>query len=371
MMCGSRQSMRGLLATSALALLLATAPVHLAPEFDAGVVSLEASSALARGGDGGKGGGNSGKGGGDSRGGSDRGGNSGRGGGDDHGGNSGRGGGDDRGGDDHGGRSGRGGGDDRGGDDHGGRSGRGGGDDRGGDDHGGRSGRGGGDDRGGDDHGGRSGHRGGRDHGVDHGRPAGRSDATKVEIEGDKIEVTFPDGTRQEIENGRFERKNAQGRTVVERPATRADFERLNALAAGTRGPVERSRGATKVEVEGDKVEVTFADGTRQEIENGRFEQKNAQGRTVVERPATRADFERLNALAAGTRGRVSPAPSPAGGATKVEISGRDIEVTHADGWREEIENGRYELKDPDNNTVVERPATSEDRSRLRGTLGF
>jgi hypothetical protein len=303
MMCGSRQSMRGLLATSALALLLATAPVHLAPEFDAGVVSLEASSALARGGDGGKGGGNSGKGGGDSRGGSDRGGNSGRGGGDDHGGNSGRGGGDDRGGDDHGGRSGRGGGDDRGGDDHGGRSGRG-GDDRGGDDHGGRSGRGGGDDRGGDDHGGRSGHRGGRDHGVDHGRPAGRSDATKVEIEGDKIEVTFPDGTRQEIENGRFERKNAQGRTVVERPATRADFERLNALAAGTRG-------------------------------------------------------------------RVSPAPSPAGGATKVEISGRDIEVTHADGWREEIENGRYELKDPDNNTVVERPATSEDRSRLRGTLGF
>ncbi len=100
---------------------------------------------------------------------------------------------------------------------------------------------------------------------------------------------------------------------------------------------------ATKVEIAGDRVEVTFPDGTRQEIEGGRFEQKDARGRTLVERPATAADLDRLSALSAGVDGPVVPA----GGAAKVEVAGRDIEVTYADGWREEIESGRYELKGP------------------------
>ena len=53
----------------------------------------------------------------------------------------------------------------------------------------------------------------------------------RVEIEGNNIEVEFPDGTKEEIENGRFERKNALGRTIVERPATQADFARLRAFS--------------------------------------------------------------------------------------------------------------------------------------------
>ena len=52
-----------------------------------------------------------------------------------------------------------------------------------------------------------------------------------MEIEGNNIEVEFPDGTKEEIEAGRFERKNALGRTIVERPATQADFARLRAFA--------------------------------------------------------------------------------------------------------------------------------------------
>ena len=147
-------------------------------------------------------------------------------------------GGDDRGGDDHGGR----GGDDRGGDDHGGR----GGDDRGGDDHGGR----GGDDRGGDDHGGRG---RGRDdgHSDDHGghgrgrddRPSGTpgggtvgggaagSRPTEIERSARGIEVSYADGWREELENGRYELKDAQGRTVVERRATTEDMQRLSAFS--------------------------------------------------------------------------------------------------------------------------------------------
>lgn len=152
----------------------------------------------------------------------------------------------DRGGDDSGGR----GGDDRGGDDHGGRGGDDhggrGGDDRGGDDHGGR----GGDDRGGDDHGGRG---RGRDdgHSDDHGghgrgrddRPSGTagggtvgggaagSRPTEIERSARGIEVSYADGWREELENGRYELKDAQGRTVVERRATTEDMQRLSAFS--------------------------------------------------------------------------------------------------------------------------------------------
>lgn len=149
-------------------------------------------------------------------------------------------GGDDRGGDDRGGRDDGGhGGDDRGGD----RDGR--GDDRGGDDRGGGRGRGG-DDRGSDDRGGRSDDRGGRDDHGGRGRghddgPAtpgggiggGQAGAPAVEVERSAggIEVTYADGWREELENGRYELKDAQGRTVVERRATDQDLARLSSFS--------------------------------------------------------------------------------------------------------------------------------------------
>jgi hypothetical protein len=52
----------------------------------------------------------------------------------------------------------------------------------------------------------------------------------RVEIDGNNIEVVHADGTKEEIENGRFEMKNAQGRTIVERAATEADLARLRAF---------------------------------------------------------------------------------------------------------------------------------------------
>ena len=54
----------------------------------------------------------------------------------------------------------------------------------------------------------------------------------------------------------------------------------------------------------------------------------------------------------------------------KVEINGSNIEVLHPDGSKEEIEDGRYEKKDPSGRTVIERRATESDRARLRAMIG-
>ena len=54
-------------------------------------------------------------------------------------------------------------------------------------------------------------------------------------------------------------------------------------------------------------------------------------------------------------------------GGTRVEINGNDIEVVHASGIKEEIENGRFEMKDASGRTIIERPATAADIARLGG----
>ncbi|MGB5560262.1 MAG: hypothetical protein WBN04_19890 [Paracoccaceae bacterium] len=52
----------------------------------------------------------------------------------------------------------------------------------------------------------------------------------KFESTSNSMEVVFSDGSKEEIENGRYERKNTAGRTVEERRATQADVNRLAAL---------------------------------------------------------------------------------------------------------------------------------------------
>lgn len=44
------------------------------------------------------------------------------------------------------------------------------------------------------------------------------------------MEIVYSDGSREQIENGRYERKNAANRTVEERVATQSDVDRLWAL---------------------------------------------------------------------------------------------------------------------------------------------
>lgn len=63
------------------------------------------------------------------------------------------------------------------------------------------------------------------------GSPAdGAGQVAKIETSASGIEVTYADGSKEEIENGRYERKDSSGRTVEERAATAADFDRLSAL---------------------------------------------------------------------------------------------------------------------------------------------
>ena len=113
--------------------------------------------------------------------------------------------------------------------DSGGDSGHGGGDDGGGD-----SGPGGGgdDDDDGDD---RDDRRDDREEREDRREDAAKERRTgpngeKIERSGDRIRILYPDGYREEIEDGRFEMKDPQGRTVIKRAATSADLARIEAL---------------------------------------------------------------------------------------------------------------------------------------------
>ena len=124
-----------------------------------------------------------------------------------------------------------------------------------------------------------------------------------------------------------------------------------------------------KIERTAAGVEVIYSNGIKEEIEGGRYELKNPAGRTVMERAATQADLARINAnarasgIAPGAVRRVRrAAASRAGRRRGRSRSPADaIEVVYNTGWKEEIEAGRYELKDPNNNTVVQRPATGAD----------
>ena len=86
---------------------------------------------------------------------------------------------------------------------------------------------------------------------------------------------------------------------------------------------------------------------------DGHSDDHGGHGRGRDDRPSGTAGGGTVGGGAAGSR------------PTEIERSARGIEVSYADGWREELENGRYELKDAQGRTVIERRATTEDMQRL------
>ncbi|RAZ87060.1 hypothetical protein DPM33_27390 [Mesorhizobium hawassense] len=52
----------------------------------------------------------------------------------------------------------------------------------------------------------------------------------KVEVTGKGIQVTHRNGMKETIENGRFRMEDKYGRTIVDRKATMADFDRMKSL---------------------------------------------------------------------------------------------------------------------------------------------
>lgn len=244
-----------------------------------------------------------------------------------------------------------------------------------------------------------------------------------VELFSSKIEITFADGSSEEIENGAYERKDASEETVEERIATPEDTARLTMLAdafIADLPPITAS--VVEIENKPGEIEVKYADGISEEIEAGVYERKNASDETVLERLATKADIARIEALTIGElantdtpaepatddpvaptedtggvetpaedAGANVPADPPAGDPTTgedpttppvttedpqntetetmeilgVELFGENVEINYVDGTSEEIENGVYERKNAANVTVEERIATAEDQTRL------
>lgn len=234
-------------------------------------------------------------------------------------------------------------------------------------------------------------------------------DIQGVELFGSKIEITFTDGSSEEIENGVYERKDASEDTVEERVATADDLARLTMLAddfIAALSPITST--VVEVEREVGEIEVKYADGTSEEIEGDVYERKSAADETVLERPATDEDIARIEALMVGdTVGDVIPPETPAedpasatDGAPEgmmdpspvdppavetptatpdtpqtpedqtmeilgVELFGENVEINYVDGTSEEVENGVYERKDANNVTIEERIAAAEDLTRL------
>lgn len=126
-------------------------------------------------------------------------------------------------------------------------------------------------------------------------------DILAVELRSNNIKIEYADGSREEVEAGIYERKNTDGDTVQQRPATVDDTARLAALAAAFElANAPSSTDVTSIEVIGASIEITYADGTKEEIANGIYERKNAANRTIIERDATASDTERLNNLING-----------------------------------------------------------------------
>lgn len=124
--------------------------------------------------------------------------------------------------------------------------------------------------------------------------------------------------------------------------------------------------GVRRVEVSSGGIDVRYSDGARERIERGRYELRDAAGRTLERRRATGADVSRLRALAesATVRGASS---AQGGDRTLRALTVRDgnMLAEYANGWSEEVRDGRYRLIDPYGRVVARRAATDADRARI------
>ena len=123
-------------------------------------------------------------------------------------------------------------------------------------------------------------------------------DIASVENFANEIEIEYVDGSEEEVEYGRYERKNAAGVTVEERRATDEDVTRLTGLAEDFEadlGPIEAE--VVKIEREGREIEITYADGSEEEIDGRKYEREGPGDVDLVERAATDEDRDRFDAL--------------------------------------------------------------------------
>lgn len=115
------------------------------------------------------------------------------------------------------------------------------------------------------------------------------------------------------------------------------------------------------------------ANGELEAVARGIYQRFDASGRLIEQRRATGADLVRMRAQTNG-RATVSGAGSAVQGRgdapVQIRIGGNDITVTYRNGWVEQVVGGRFRMQDRYGNLAVERPATKQDRDRLRSLAG-
>ena len=117
-----------------------------------------------------------------------------------------------------------------------------------------------------------------------------------------------------------------------------------------------------RIEVFGSDITVRFADGSRERIEKGIYELRNVEGDRLDRHEATAEDIARLGDMASHWENAVKPLHSVV---IKVEDVPGHIDIIYNDGRKEQIDSGIYEIKDANNLTVLERPATQSDFDRI------
>ncbi len=173
--------------------------------------------------------------------------------------------------------------------------------DGGGDD--GNSGHGGGHDDDGDDGDDNDGNDDGNNNNTNEGNGP-RSGITKIELSQTGVEVRYADGSSEEIKKGRYIRRSTTGKTVVSRRATGADFARLRARANGIsidsiRRPTNTNEtGVNGAYISGKNIRLTYTNGWSEEISSGQYTLRDQYNRTVVSRPASKSDINRMRQIA-------------------------------------------------------------------------
>ena len=124
---------------------------------------------------------------------------------------------------------------------------------------------------------------------------------------------------------------------------------------------------ATRVERDGDGIALVYSSGIRERLAAGRYEMQDASGKVVNERPAMPRDAERMreNARLSGLVVVSEAALPPGSDVESIAVTPEGMAIRYREGWTEDLIGLRYRFADPDGNTVVDRPATAEDRNRL------
>lgn len=141
-------------------------------------------------------------------------------------------------------------------------------------------------------------------------------------------------------------------------------------------GSDDDPRTVVRVELTGTGINVIYHDRSREVLSNGMYRREDASGRVLDIRAATGADLVRLRALAGGRAVPATAATTPEadpvmqGHPKLIRLRGNDVIVDYTDGWTEAVERGRYRLTDRYGHIAVDRPATGDDRARLRALAG-